>query len=736
VTAHPSDTLRFSVVVTTHNRCAHLRAAVESLLAQDLTPKEFEIILVDDGSTDGTADYLQSLRCHDNVRWLRIENSGIPVARNAGVALARGKILAFTDDDCLVPQNWLIRIEDALRSSQAVAVGGTIRNKRQDNLPARAYSEMNESLRAQLNRNQEQPGFLTTNNSACMASTFRMFHGFDERFFHGAEDREFLARLQAAGEKVVFVDDIVVDHYQSFQLTSFLFHMYRQGRGSYLYYNVIRKESDLPREKGLVRRIFTMIKTALPRHNVIEGIKIASLIVLAQASAAFGYLSAAWEGITDLRKEGAERGTASGLTSFLAGTIASSIFGFFSFVIIGNALSIAEFGLFTVAFSFEAVLSTFCNAGLPVSVTRHASEYSKKNDKAGTASVLRSGLVLQVTLLIILCAAIFLISGFLTNRVFSVALSPSLILAVVVSACSTALFNYVTSIYSVHLRFYELALLRTVVSVLRILAVAIVAIFRETTAVNFFWAFTLPTWVGVAIALLPFYDAIKRQRAVHSRELGQIAIYSGWQSVTGISRILTTHLGPLILAIYSTDKEAGAFGLGLALSFVFAVIGGAIHAYFMPIGARIPSHNDIPEYIRRTLRLGFPFMLLSLVIVAFSGPLVRLIYGESRQIAVPIFALLSAPTIIQMAFTSVNNIFHYLFKPKYISYEVLVRLLLFLSGSILLSGHGALGVAAAYCAAGFISYTFSVVLLARELKRIGIRPQPLLWLSFGFSGTQ
>ena len=735
MTAHPTDTPRFSVVVTTHNRCALLRRAVESLLSQDLSPKEFEIILVDDGSTDGTPDYLQSLQCHNNVRSARIENSGIPVARNAGVALARGRILAFTDDDCLVPQNWLTRIEDALRSSQAVAVGGIIRNKREDNLLARVYSEMNESLRTQLNRNAQHPGFLTTNNLACLALTFRRFRGFDERFFHGAEDREFIARLQAAGEKVVFVDDIVVDHYQSFTLTSFIFHMYRQGRGSYLYHNVISNESHLPREKGFVQRNFTMIEAAILKHGGIEGLKVALLILVAQLSATVGYLSAAWEGITDLRKEGAERGTASGLASFLAGTIASSIFGFFSFVIIGNALSIAEFGLFTVAFSFEAVLSTFCNAGLPVSVTRHASEYSKKNDKAGSGSVLKSGLMLQVTLLIILCAAMLLFSGFLTNRVFSVALSPSLILAVVVSACSTALFNYVASIYSVRLRFNEFALLRTIVSILRVLAIATVAISGETSAVNFFWAFTLPTWVGVAIASSPFSDAIKRQRAVHSRELGQIAVYSGWQSVTGFSRILSTHLGPLILAIYSTDKEAGAFGLGLTLSFVFAVVGGALHAYFMPIGARISSHNEIPAYIRRTLRLGSPFMLLSLVLVAFSGPLIGLILGESRLIAVPIFALLSAPTIIQMALTSVNNIFHYLFKPKYITYEALTRLLLFLTGSIMLSGHGALGVAAAYCAAGFISYAFSVVLLAKELKRIDIRPHPLLWVSFGFSRT-
>ena len=288
-----------------------LQNAVESLLAQDLPPQEFEIILVDDGSSDKTPDYLRTLQKHKNVRWIQIEHSGISVARNAGAAIARGQILAFTDDDCVVPRNWLGQIEDALRSNRAAAVGGVIRNQKKGNRLAIAYTEMNEMLRAHANRHGESPRFLTTDNLACWNSTFGRFGGFDERFFNGAEDREFLARLVASGEKVTFVPEIVIDHYHSFRLSSFLFHMYEHGRGSYLLHKVIGIEKGLPVEKTSVRVIFQMMRATMSRHSIFDGLTISLLILLAQVFAALGYMSAAWEGVTNLRKEGAERGTRS-----------------------------------------------------------------------------------------------------------------------------------------------------------------------------------------------------------------------------------------------------------------------------------------------------------------------------------------------------------------------------------------------------------------------------------------
>jgi len=89
-----------SVIIPTYNRGWTLRAAVDSVLAQ--TYRDFEVIVVDDGSTDDTAEILQSYG--SDIRVLRQANAGVSAARNAGIRAAKGAFIAFLDsDDCWLP---------------------------------------------------------------------------------------------------------------------------------------------------------------------------------------------------------------------------------------------------------------------------------------------------------------------------------------------------------------------------------------------------------------------------------------------------------------------------------------------------------------------------------------------------------------------------------------------------------------------------------------------------------
>jgi glycosyltransferase involved in cell wall biosynthesis len=102
-----SDKPIVSVIIPTFNRSAMVREAVESVLSQ--TSDEFELIVVDDGSTDGTGAALEPYSA--SLSLVRQENRGVSAARNRGAAVARGELLAFLDsDDLWLPEKLAVQL--------------------------------------------------------------------------------------------------------------------------------------------------------------------------------------------------------------------------------------------------------------------------------------------------------------------------------------------------------------------------------------------------------------------------------------------------------------------------------------------------------------------------------------------------------------------------------------------------------------------------------------------------
>jgi len=106
-----------SVIIPTYNRGWIIKEAIDSVLAQDYT--EFELIVVDDGSTDHTSDFLDSYR--NVIKVFPQKNKGVSAARNLGIAEASGKFVAFLDsDDLWLPQKLTLQIEFFNRTPDAL----------------------------------------------------------------------------------------------------------------------------------------------------------------------------------------------------------------------------------------------------------------------------------------------------------------------------------------------------------------------------------------------------------------------------------------------------------------------------------------------------------------------------------------------------------------------------------------------------------------------------------------
>jgi len=112
--------IRVSVIVPTRNRADHIGPCVASILANP--ERDIELIVVDQSDTDESARALATYRRDERVHYLRSETRGAASARNVAIAASRGPLLAFTDDDCRVPQDWIAGVLRIFESDQGAGL--------------------------------------------------------------------------------------------------------------------------------------------------------------------------------------------------------------------------------------------------------------------------------------------------------------------------------------------------------------------------------------------------------------------------------------------------------------------------------------------------------------------------------------------------------------------------------------------------------------------------------------
>lgn len=198
-----------SIVIATYNGGRTLRQCLESI--QKLRYPNFETIVVDDGSTDDTA---QILRDFDWVKVVSQKNHGLSAARNAGIKAASGDIIAFTDSDCIVDEDWLYFVALFLvDNSQMAGVGGPNITPCENTLTHRAIGQAPGHATHVLITHKEAehvPGC----NMAFWKSALQAIGGFNPIYHKAGDDVDVIWRLQDAGYTVGFSTAAFVWHHR------------------------------------------------------------------------------------------------------------------------------------------------------------------------------------------------------------------------------------------------------------------------------------------------------------------------------------------------------------------------------------------------------------------------------------------------------------------------------------------------------------------------------------------
>ena len=190
-----TPTPRVSVVIPTYGHADTVRATLDSVFAQGFT--DHEVIVVNDGSPDDTADRLRTWAEAGRIRYLEQANAGVAAARNRGLAAARGEFVTFLDDDDLWPADKLSWQVEFLRANPDVGlVGGLVEMTDEHGRPREvryAFAPGPVAFESLFGGNQfESPG-----QWLARTEIVRRLGGFDRRFW-GTSDYDFLLRASRA----------------------------------------------------------------------------------------------------------------------------------------------------------------------------------------------------------------------------------------------------------------------------------------------------------------------------------------------------------------------------------------------------------------------------------------------------------------------------------------------------------------------------------------------------------
>jgi len=224
----------FSVIIPTYDRLDEIQELLESLKIQSLEKEKFEVLIVDDGSTDKTEEYISKLLKENilNIRFFKQDHKGPGPARNLGMKNAHGEYFIFVDSDCIANESWLKAYEKVVSKEKVAGFGGPDKV-----LPN--FSPLQKAI------DYSMTSFITTGgmrghskkkiskyyprsfNMGVRADVVEKIGGMN-KLRHG-QDIEFAHRMISTGGKVVKVLDAIVYHKRRSSIRKFFKQVFNWG---------------------------------------------------------------------------------------------------------------------------------------------------------------------------------------------------------------------------------------------------------------------------------------------------------------------------------------------------------------------------------------------------------------------------------------------------------------------------------------------------------------------------
>jgi glycosyltransferase involved in cell wall biosynthesis len=217
-----------SVIICTYNRDQHIKRALDSLTAQDFDKNRYEIIVVDNNSTDKTSEIINRFKEEHPEHQIVLtteKNQGLSFARNKGISLAKGKIISYIDDDGIAKKDYIKQIEEYIvRYPNHYAFGGKVLAVYETKKTPDWMSKYIERIISIVDLGEEVKILKKTYPVGCnmffKKEIFEKLGGFNTQLKLRSDDKYIFLKIRQAGYEILYLPKVVVWHYiDAFRIT-------------------------------------------------------------------------------------------------------------------------------------------------------------------------------------------------------------------------------------------------------------------------------------------------------------------------------------------------------------------------------------------------------------------------------------------------------------------------------------------------------------------------------------
>jgi glycosyltransferase involved in cell wall biosynthesis len=293
----------FSIIVPTYARPRQVAACLQSLVHLDYPRDRFEVVVVDDGSETPPEVVVAPFHDHLNITLLTQLHAGPAAARNTGAVQAKGKFLAFTDDDCAPAHDWLQALAERFATTPDPTIGGQILNALPDNPYSTASQVLIDYLYAHYNADPNQARFFASNNLALPADRFHAIGGFDTTLpLAAGEDRKFCDRWLHHGNRMIYAPEVLIYHAHPLTFRTFWRQHFNYGRGAFRFHQARARRGKRRIRLEPLSFYLNLLWYPFSQARSRQALLLTALLVMSQVASTAGFV---WQGMsrTDLRPD-------------------------------------------------------------------------------------------------------------------------------------------------------------------------------------------------------------------------------------------------------------------------------------------------------------------------------------------------------------------------------------------------------------------------------------------------